>query len=139
MIGVAMSYATVTDVQVRLGRPIIDTDEIEQVNAWLSDVEALILSRIPDLVARIDEGTIAEAVLVMVEARAVVRKAKNPDGKQNERIDDYSYGLNADAARGEVFLTDEEWGLLLPVGSATAFTVRPFGQPDYRSPSGWFQ
>ncbi|MFB9956995.1 Gp19/Gp15/Gp42 family protein [Cellulomonas denverensis] len=79
------------------------------MNAWLSDIEALILSRIPDLAAQIADGHPTEAVVKMVEANAVIRKIKNPDGKQNERIDDYSFGLNTDAARGDLFLTDEEW------------------------------
>ena len=133
-----MSVATVTDVQVRLGRPITDSAEIAQVNAWLSDIEALIKVRIPDLAVRILDGVLDEEVVKLVEAQAVVRKAKNPDGKKNERVDDYSYGLNDDAARGDLFLTDDEWSLLLPASNPNgAFTIRPFGQPDYYSPAGW--
>ena len=135
-----MSVATVTDVQVRLGRPITDTAEIAQVNAWLADIEALIKVRIPDLAVRILDGVLDEEVVKLVEAQAVVRKVKNPDGKQNERVDDYSYGLNADAPRGDLFLTDDEWALLLPsTNPSGAFTVRPYGAPDYGHPSRWFQ
>lgn len=133
-----MSVASVTDVQVRLGRPITDTAEIAQVNAWLADLEALIKVRVPDLGVRILDGLLDEDVVKLVEAQAVVRKVKNPDGKKNERVDDYSYGLNDDAARGDLFLTDDEWALLLPsVNPQGAFTIRPFGQPDFRSPLGW--
>lgn len=133
-----MSVATVTDVQVRLGRPITDSAEIAQVNAWLSDIEALIKVRIPDLAVRILDGVLDEEVVKLVEAQAVVRKAKNPDGKKNERVDDYSYGLTDDAARGDLFLTDDEWSLLLPASNPNgAFTIRPFGVPDYSSPVGW--
>lgn len=137
--GRAMSYANVTDVQIRLGRPITSAAEIAQVTAWLTDVEALIKVRIPDLDQRVALGQIDEAIVALVEAQVVVRKVKNPDGKQNERIDDYSYGLNTDAARGDLFLTDEEWALLLPVSATGAFTIRPFGEPSSRGPHWWFR
>ncbi|GIG27182.1 Gp19/Gp15/Gp42 family protein [Cellulomonas denverensis] len=127
-----MTYAVLTDVATRLGRPITDTNEVAQVNAWLSDIEALILSRIPDLAAQIADGHPTEAVVKMVEANAVIRKIKNPDGKQNERIDDYSFGLNTDAARGDLFLTDEEWALLEPGSGEGAFTIRPYAADPRR-------
>ncbi|WP_062077691.1 Gp19/Gp15/Gp42 family protein [Demequina globuliformis] len=126
-----MTYAVLTDVSTRLGRAISDADEVAQVEAWLSDVEAIIRARVPDLDDRVTDGNPAEAVVVMVEANAVVRKVKNPDGKQNERIDDYSYGLNSDYARGDLFLTDDEWELLLPSsGSQDAFSIHPRGMRD---------
>ena len=134
-----MSYATVTDVQVRLGRPITSANEVAQVTAWLTDVEALIRVRIPDLNQRVLLGDIDETIVALVEAQAVVRKVKNPDGKQNERIDDYSYGLNADSARGDLFLTAEEWALLLPVSVGGAFTIRPVGAPDVFDPGRWLR
>ncbi len=120
-------YANLTDVAERLGRPITDSDEVAQVNAWIGDVEQLIAARLPDLDERIADGRPTLAVVMMVVANAVIRKVKNPDGKQNERIDDYSYGLTEDAARGALFLTDEEWALLAPVGQSGAFTIMPYG------------
>lgn len=126
-----MTYAVLADVATRLGRPITSSEEVAQVNAWLGDIEALILARIPDLADRVTEGNPTAAIVKMVEANAVVRKIKNPDGKQNERIDDYSYGLSADAARGDLFLTDAEWALLEPGSGEGAFTIRPYGA-DWR-------
>src|SRR5690554_840820 len=99
-----MSYANVTDVSTRLGRPITDADEIAQVNAWLSDVSALIEARIPNIAARVADGQPSAAVVAMVEANAVIRKVLNPEGKVSEDIDDYRYRLNENARRGEVFL-----------------------------------
>lgn len=122
-----MTYALVSDVSTRLGRPISDANEVAQVTAWLEDVETLIRARIPDLDGRVADGTPTAPTVVMVEANAVVRKVRNPDGKQNERIDDYSYGLNADAARGDLFLTDDEWALLEPGSGNGAWTIRPGG------------
>lgn len=122
-----MTYANVTDVGTRLGRPITSTDEIAQVNAWLSDVESLILSRIPTLVDDVTAGVPSEALVVMVEANAVVRMVRNPEGKVSEDIDDYRYRLSENAARGALFLTDEEWALLEPGSGQGAFTIVPGG------------
>ncbi|MGC0251512.1 Gp19/Gp15/Gp42 family protein [Pseudactinotalea sp. Z1748] len=128
-----MSFANLTDVADRLGRPIADPDEIKQVNAWIGDVEAIIRSRIPDLDERIAAGPPTVEIVAMVTTNAVVRKALNPTGKQNERIDDYSYGLTEDAARGDLFLTESEWGMLLPHAGAGGFSTRPGFEPDRRA------
>lgn len=120
-----MAFANLKDVSDRLGRPITDPSEVEQVNAWIGDVSTIINARIPDLTARLDDGRLRSEVLAFVTATAVVRKVKNPDGKQNERIDDYSYGLTEDAAKGELFLTADEWALLLGDQSDGAFTIGP--------------
>ena len=122
-------YANLTDVSERLGRPITDPDEVAQVNAWIGDVESLIRARLPELMPG-GEGQPSLDVVTMVVSNAVIRKVKNPDGKQNERIDDYSYGLTEEAARGALFLTDEEWALLAPASSSGAFSVSPHFEPD---------
>lgn len=129
-------YANLSDVADRLGRPITDPLEVKQVNAWIGDVEAIIRARIPDLDERVVTGVPSLEVVAMVVTNAVVRKALNPTGKQNERIDDYSYGLTEDAARGDLFLTDAEWQLLLPDASSGAFSVRPAFEPDRACPWG---
>jgi hypothetical protein len=119
-------YANIADVSTRLGRPITDADEIAQVNAWIEDVEAIITARIPDLDTRVADGAPTATVVAMVVANAVIRKIKNPDGKVSEGIDDYNYRLNENSRKGELFLTDEEWALLLPGAGEGAFTIRPY-------------
>lgn len=125
-----MAYATVTDVQTRLGRAISDTAEIAQVTAWIDDVEAIIKARIPDLDARITDGWISNATVVRVQCQAVIRKIKNPDGVTYEAIDDHRQGYNEAMARGELHLTEDEWGALLASpeapGSEGAFTIWPY-------------
>lgn len=130
-----MTYATLSDVSTRLGRPITDAEEIAQVTAWLADVEAMILARIPDLDELVADGSPSAAVVAMVEANAVIRKIRNPDGKVSEGIDDYNYRLNENARKGELFLTDEEWALLLPGAANGAWTIRPVGLR--RGPGQW--
>lgn len=116
-----MVYALVTDVAATLGRPITDANEVSQVNTWIAGVETIIKARLGgDRFEQLDPD-----VARFVISEAVARRVRNPDGKQNERIDDYSYGLSSDAARAELWLTDEEWALLTPTGTSGAFTIRP--------------
>lgn len=125
-----MSYATVADVGTRLGRPISDEQEQAQVQAWLDDAEAVILSRIPTLADLVAAGAPTVAALVMVETNAVIRKIRNPEGYTSETIDDYTYRYNEQVRRGDIFLTADEWALLLPGSAAGAFTVRPSYEAD---------
>lgn len=122
-----MAYATVSDVEARLGRPISDPLEVVQVEAWLDDIEALIMARIPDLADRIGDGTPTVSMVVTIEANAVIRKIQNPNGVVSEGNDVYNYRLNENARKGELFLTDQEWALLLPGGGDGAFTITPGG------------
>lgn len=127
-----MAYSNISEVAVRLGRPITDPNEIQQVNAWISDVEAIIRARIVDLSERIAQGAVHAEDVTRVVCNAVIRKIKNPDGKQNERVDDYSYGLTEHAARGELFLTDDEWASLLGVASdGDAYMIRFIPHPGH--------
>lgn len=133
-----MAYSNITEVGVRLGRPITDADEIKQVNAWITDVESIIRTRITDLNERVNEGKIHLNDLTRVICNAVIRKIKNPDGKQNERVDDYSYGLTEHAARGELFLTEDEWESLLGVAAdGDAFMIRSVPEPGFADEACW--
>lgn len=119
-------WATISDVSTRLGRPITSDVEVAQVNAWIADVEALIGARLPLLAPGVEGGP-SLAVVQMVVANAVIRKVKNPDGKVSEGVDDYNYRYNENTRKGDLFLTAEEWGLLTPASSSSAFTIRPYG------------
>ncbi|WP_372672978.1 Gp19/Gp15/Gp42 family protein [Amycolatopsis kentuckyensis] len=126
-----MAYATLEDVVKSLGRPIaagsLQGDQVEQ---WLSDVELIIRARLGDLAALIAADQLDVEALVYVERESVIRKVRNPEGKVSEDIDDYRYRLNADAAKGSIFVTDDEWALLAPQASpaAGAYSV-PLGVP----------
>lgn len=135
-----MTYATVSDVATRLGRPIDSASEVAQVQAWLSDVEVLILARIPDLHDRVTAGAPSADLVAMVEAVAVIRKMTNPDGKVSETIDDYTYRYNEQVRKGDLFIGADEWGLLLGDSAAAVASVRPSFEPDFPStpPSGIF-
>lgn len=125
-----MAYATVSDVEVRYGRTLTAA-EAAQVSAWIEDLEAEILERIPLLESLILAGRPTVGTLKRVECAAVIRKLQNPEGLRTTTvaIDDYSTTKTVDSANspGWLGLTDAEWNLLLPGTSGDAFTIMPFG------------
>lgn len=124
-----MAYATTADVEDRLGRVLNDSEQ-DLVTVRLNDVELIILSKIPDLVARVNTGKLSADVVVMVEAEVVVRYLRNPEGKTAETDGNYSYQLNWATAVGRLVITPEEWALL--GRSRGVFTIAPrlYAQAD---------
>jgi len=110
-----MSYATTTDVAIRLRRELT-VDEIPFVTELLEDVEALIKLRIPDLDARVDSGSLPERVIVMVEVNAVVRLITNPEAFIEEVDGNYSYRRSEEGVAGYLTILDVEWGWLGDAG-----------------------
>lgn len=106
-----MAYAVPADVEARLGRPL-EPDEVAMVQIRLDDVERIIKSRIPDLDAQIIAGTIDESVVVMIEAEAVLRLIRNPEGYTAETDGNYSYQISASVASGRLEILPDEWALL---------------------------
>ena len=125
-----MAYATVSDVEVRYGR-ILTASESAQVTAWVEDLEAEILERIPALEALILLGRPTVATLKRVISAAIIRKLDNPKGLKSRTvaIDDYSTTEQPwiEGSAGALDLTDDEWSKLLPGSSGDAFTITPFG------------
>ncbi|GAA2812820.1 hypothetical protein GCM10010470_55320 [Saccharopolyspora taberi] len=111
---------------LRLGRDLGET-EVPQVEALLSDAETLILTRLPDLYARIEHGRLAAEVVVLVEATAVMRVLRNPAGIRSQSADAYSVSYDERAASGNLDLKPEEWRLL-GVRSGL-FVIRPVLPP----------
>lgn len=127
-----MAYATVSDVEVRYGRTLTAA-ESAQVTAWIDDLEAEILERIPSLEDLILAGRPTVATLKRVISAAIIRKLDNPKGLKSRTvaIDDYSTTEQPwiEGTAGALDLTDEEWSKLLPGSSGDAFTITPYGAP----------
>lgn len=115
-----MAYASVTDVTVRWGR-VPTTEEAAAITVRLEDVERLILRRIPDLDDQILDGTILEEDLIQVEADAVLRLARNPDGYVSETDGNYTYMLSQQQSQGRLEILPEEWDLLGVVRTRLSF------------------
>ncbi len=72
----------------------------------------MIKRRIPDLAVRITAGDIDEADVVDIEADAILRIVRNPDGYLSETDGGYTYQLQSDLSSGKLTITDEEWEIL---------------------------
>ena len=128
-----MTYANVSDVEVRYGRTLTPT-EAAQVSAWIDDLEAEILERIPAIEVLILAGRPTVPTLIRVICQAIIRKLDNPKGLKSRTvaIDDYSTTEQPwiqGTPGGGPELSDEEWSKLLPGSSGDAFTIMPYGAP----------
>lgn len=87
------------------------------------DIEALIAA---DDLLPADERTLRAAV-VRVIVTAVLRVMKNPDGLQQESIDDYTYKRDEAVSAGLLYFGDDELDGLIPGsgGTGRAFMIDP--------------
>ncbi|WP_066901051.1 Gp19/Gp15/Gp42 family protein [Mycolicibacterium houstonense] len=132
-----MAHAQASDVAARLGRTLT-ADETTQVEALLDDAEQDLLERIPDLEDRIAADAAYLAKVIRVEASAVARLVRNPDGYIGETDGNYSYQLNWRLNTGAIQFTDQEWALLGLTSGVSAFDVRaktPFERAGSEMPA----
>jgi Phage protein Gp19/Gp15/Gp42 len=120
-----VAYASSSDVGTRLGRELT-TEEAELVNTRLADVERMIRKKIPDLAAKITAGTIDVEDVQQVEADAVLRLVRNPDGYRSESDGTYTYEFNTAMASGKLEILPEEWATLGLVRSRMTIIVPAF-------------
>jgi hypothetical protein len=108
-----MAYAEASDVVVRWGKNPADVaaETTALIEVRLEDVERM-LSRRVDLAAGITAETFVEADVVQVEADAVLRLVRNPEGYISETDGNYTYMLHQQLATGKLEITDEEWETL---------------------------
>lgn len=107
-----MAYATVEDVEARLGRELTP-DEADQVGILLEDAEAIIKMRVPNLDELVDDGTIPERIVVMIEVQMVLRVLRNPDAFISETDGNYSYTRSSSGASGYLEVLPLEWDWLM--------------------------
>ena len=103
-----MAYAKAADVQAVYGKSLT-TEETALVNRRLEQAERRILRRIPDLADQIAAGTIDQDDVVDIEAEAVLRVIRNPEGLFSEQDGSYGYQLSREAADNSLRITTEEW------------------------------
>ncbi|BBX69418.1 Gp19/Gp15/Gp42 family protein [Mycolicibacterium psychrotolerans] len=106
-----MAHATAADVAALLAREL-STEETTMVERRLEQAERLILRRIPDLDEKITAGELDEADVIDVEAEAVLRIVRNPDGYTMESDGSYTYQLSQETASGKLEILPSEWELL---------------------------
>ncbi|QXC45212.1 Gp19/Gp15/Gp42 family protein [Rhodococcus qingshengii] len=106
-----MTYAAAADVTTLWAKEP-EPEVISLIERRLEQVERMLKRRIPDLAVRIAAGDIGEADVVDIEADAVLRVVRNPDGYLSETDGGYTYQLQSDLSSGKLTITDEEWAIL---------------------------
>lgn len=132
------SRVSPTDIrEAAFGFTIPDGSGVDDTLAKLIDkAEQRVLSRLPNIQARIDAGLTTRGALAGVVEDMVLRVVRNPDGKKSETIDDYSWTLDPQVSSGMLYLSDEEMLLLVPPVPSTrrrVGTIR-LGVPAWRMP-----
>lgn len=114
------TFADVTDRWVGSGAP---TDEA-QVEALISDAEAVILSEFPAIQDRIDAGTLAQQVVTMVVVRMVSRILRNPENLTYWQQNTGPFGQGRSfGSDKDIWLTADELSMLAPKKRGKAFEV----------------
>jgi hypothetical protein len=104
--------ATVADIEARW-RPLT-AQETTNADALLADAWALLIARRPTLEADITAGTVSTENVVRVVVAMVLRVLRNPDGKLEESIDDYTYRRDSAVSTGSLYVTPDELADLTP-------------------------
>lgn len=138
-----MSLATQTDVAARLGRAL-NGGEIAQIEAYLEDAEAAILSKLPTILVAAETDNVLRQNLISVECSVALRAARITDSV-NAAFPNIETLTTPLANRANVTVLQTEWRKLGMVWY-TAFSMSqnkaalsPSGEPGLfpdRNP-GW--
>lgn len=103
-----MALATLPDVTTRLGRTLTEQEPV-LVATLLGDAEVKLAGRIPGLLTKAAADARFRATVVAVEAAAVARVLRNPEGYRSEQTGPFSYTIDTRAAAGFLTILAEEW------------------------------
>lgn len=104
--------AVTSDLESRW-RPL-SAQETTNGQTFLDDAWAILKRRVAGIETLIATDTALAAEVVRILATAVLRVMKNPDGKRQESIDDYSWTRDESVSSGLLYFTDDELDGLLP-------------------------
>ncbi|QGJ91312.1 head-to-tail adaptor [Mycobacterium phage Bachome] len=119
-----MAYATAQDV-VELWAKEPEPEVMTLIERRLAQVERMIMRRIPDLDLKVATSSTFRADLIDIEADAVLRLVRNPEGYLSETDGTYTYQLQADLTSGKLQILDEEWEILGVNSLQRAFVIVP--------------
>lgn len=106
-----MAYATAQDV-VTLWAKEPEPEVMTLIERRLEQVERMIRRRIPTLDTLVTASDTFRADLIDIEADAVLRLVRNPEGYLSETDGTYTYQLQSDLSSGKLQVLDEEWTIL---------------------------
>jgi hypothetical protein len=133
------TLATVQDIELRLGRTLVDP-ELSRVVGLLEDATELVILEAnkdwtdPDTGAYLPvPGTIRGVVV-----RAVDRAVRNPDGFSAESDGDYSY-QRTQVQSGGVYLTDAETRIIRRACGRTGLWTQPLERGEEYLRTVWME
>lgn len=106
-----MAFATSEDVTTLWAKEP-EPEVIALIERRLEQVERLLRRRIPTLDLKVSLSETYRADVVDIEADAVLRLVRNPEGYSSETDGGYTYQLQSDLSSGKLTITDEEWEIL---------------------------
>ena len=106
-----MAYATAQDV-VTLWAKEPEPEVMMLIERRLEQIERMIRRRIPTLDTLVAASPTFAADLIDIEADAVLRLVRNPEGYLSETDGTYTYQLQSDLSSGKLQILDEEWTAL---------------------------
>lgn len=106
-----MAYATADDV-VTLWAKEPEPEVLSLIDRRLQQVERMIRRRIPTLDLKVSADATFQADLIDIEADAVLRLVRNPEGYMSETDGTYTYQLQSDLSSGKLEILDSEWEIL---------------------------
>jgi len=140
----ANNPAITADLQARSFRTLT-SEELTVGGTLLGDAWSIILTAKPNVADRLD-ATPADQVFVSLVKQTlcamVLRVLNNPEGKLEERQDDYQYRLDSAVSTGALYLSDAELARLSDGDDESdgawtiGPTIRPFGR-NWVSTTEW--
>lgn len=136
--------ATSADLQARSFRQL-STNEVAVGATLLGDAWAIMLSAKPSVEDRLDKtppDLVFKSLVVQTLCAMVLRVLSNPEGKLEERQDDYQYRLDSAVSSGALYLSDAELARLSEGddGADGAWTIGPSfatKQKRWTGPDSW--
>ena len=119
-----MAYATAQDV-VTLWAKEPEPEVMTLIERRLEQVERMIKRRITNVDTRATESATFLADLVDIEADAVLRLVRNPEGYMSETDGAYTYMLQSDLTSGKLEILDDEWQTLGVFRLSRMSTIAP--------------
>ena len=123
-------------VQGSYDKPIA-LDRAEWVNQKIDEAVRELISYIPSLPSRIDQGLVDKDFVIDKVVGSVLRVVRNPEGLETETEGDYSYRINKTVASGDIWYLERDlvaMGWVAPLKKQIPRTVysrpsRGFGFP----------
>lgn len=133
-------WTTVEMVRARYEGQITTAQE-PVIATWLLDAERQLVSRVPELDARITSGALDVGDVQRVVAMAVIRYLRNPGGVTQRSVAEGSFNQSTSYASGStstgITFTEDELAALRPSGAPAGFGIvytrptRRWGGPDW--------